>query len=169
MTERRLAAFSGAGYNKGRPKAVQALWFATQNLLFAAWWCPATLRPRILRLFGAKVGKGVFIRHRVRVLWPWKLEIGDNCWIGEGAWLLNLEPIRMGSNVCLSQEAFLCTGGHSPRSETFEYRNAAIELDDSVWVGARATVMPGAVLGVGATVKAGGVARGQVGPHELVG
>ena len=169
MTDRRLAAFSGAGYNKGQPKLIQALWFATQNLLFDAWWCPAALRPRILRLFGASVGQGVFIRHRVHVLWPWKLEIGDNCWIGEGAWLLNLEPIRMGSNICLSQEVLICTGGHSPRSETFEYRNAPIDIEDSVWIGARVTIMPGTRLSVGATVRAGAVVRGHVGAHELVG
>lgn len=168
MTERRLAAFTGAGYDKGRSRLVQALWFATQNLIFGTWWCPARLRPPILRVFGATVGEGVFIRHRVRVLWPWKLELGRDCWIGEGAWLLNLEPISLGSNVCLSQEAFLCTGGHSPRSASFEYRNAPIRLDDSVWIGARATVLPGARVGIGATVAAGMVVRGVVGPHELV-
>src|ERR1041384_6974998 len=108
--ERDLRAFTGAGYDKGRNKLWQAAWFATMNLVFMKWWLPPRFRPAILRFFGATVGERVLIRHRVRVQWPWKLTIGDDCWIGEGAWLLNLEPITLEDDVCVSQEAFLCTG-----------------------------------------------------------
>src|SRR5690242_21872098 len=87
-----LAAFTGHGYDKGRSKAWQAAWFVTQSLVFGAWWCPMQVRIRLLRLFGAKIGAGVRIRHHVRVLWPWKLQIGDDSWIGEGVWVLNPEP-----------------------------------------------------------------------------
>jgi putative colanic acid biosynthesis acetyltransferase WcaF len=154
MVERRLADFTGAGYDKGRPIFVQALWFACLNLVFHAWWCPSRLRVSLLRAFGARVGNGVLIRHRVRVLWPWKLDIGDDVWVGEGAWLLNLEPITIGNNVCISQEAFLCTGSHDRRSETFEYDNAPIRIEDSAWIGARATVLRGVTVGSGATIPA---------------
>ena len=112
VADRSLRTFTGAGYDKGRPVAVQALWFATMNLVFMKWWFPARLRPGLLRAFGATVGERVFIRHRVRVLWPWKLTIGDDCWIGEDAWLLNLEPITLEHDVCLSQGALLRTGSH---------------------------------------------------------
>jgi putative colanic acid biosynthesis acetyltransferase WcaF len=151
---RRLADFTGAGYDKGRPIVVQALWFAALNLLFSAWWFPARWRPGLLRLFGAEVGQRVFIRHRVRVLWPWKLRIGDDCWIGEDAWLLNLEPITLGHDVCVSQGAFLCAGSHDRRSPSFEYDNAPIDVGDHVWIGARATVLRGVRIGDGAVVGA---------------
>ena len=88
---RDLASFTLAGYDKGRGRVVQALWFAVMNLVFMSWLCPASWRVAVLRLFGAEIGDRVVIRHRVRVLWPWKLRIGDDSWIGEGAWLLNLE------------------------------------------------------------------------------
>jgi len=110
---RDLRSFTGEGYDKGRSVLWQAAWFAVLNLVFVKWWLPPRLRPPLLRLFGASVGERVLIRHRVRVLWPWKLTIGDDCWIGEGAWLLNLEPITLADDVCISQEALLCTG--SPR------------------------------------------------------
>ena len=150
-----LAGFTGHGYDKGRPKLVQALWFATQSLVFGAWWCPRGLRARAAATRSARrSGPGVVIRHRVRVLWPWKLTVGDDCWIGEDVWLLNLEPITLGSDVCLSQGAFLCTGSHDRRSPTFEYDNGPINVGDRAWVAARALVLRGVSVGAGAVVGA---------------
>jgi putative colanic acid biosynthesis acetyltransferase WcaF len=154
---RDLATFTLRGYDKGRGKAVQALWFAVMNTVFSAWFCPARLRVALLRAFGATNGDGVLIRHRVRVLWPWKLHIGDNTWIGEGAWLLNLEPVHIGSDVCVSQEAMLCTGSHDHRTTDFRYRNAPIRIEDGVWIAARATVLAGVTVGRHAVVGAGTV------------
>ena len=151
---RDLSSFTRIGYDKGRCVAVQAAWFAVQNLVFRKWWCPARLRVALLRAFGATVGQRVLVRHDVRVLWPWKLSIGDNAWIGEGAWLLNLEPIDVGSDVCVSQDALLCTGSHDHRTDDFRYRNAPIRLDHGCWVGARAVVLPGVTVGPGAVVAA---------------
>jgi putative colanic acid biosynthesis acetyltransferase WcaF len=159
---RDLALFTTAGYDKGRPVWIQAAWFATMNLIFMKWWCPATLRPKILRAFGANIAHGVFIRHRVRVLWPWKLTIDQNCWIGEGAWLLNLEPITIDRDVCISQDALICTGGHDPRAVDFAYRNSPISLGTGSWIGARAIVLPGVSIGSGAVVGAGAVVAHDV-------
>jgi putative colanic acid biosynthesis acetyltransferase WcaF len=155
--QRSLRAFTGAGYDKGRPVVVQALWFAVMNLVFMKWWFPARLRPPVLRAFGARVGERVLIRHRVRVLWPWKLRIGDDCWIGEDTWLLNLEPITLDHDVCLSQGAFLCTGSHDHRDPAFEYDNGPVRVGAGAWVAARATVLRGATVEPGEVVPAGSV------------
>jgi putative colanic acid biosynthesis acetyltransferase WcaF len=168
VLNRRLSGFTARGYDKGRPLLTQALWFAVMNLVFMKWWCPARLRVSILRAFGAEIGAGVVIRHRVRVLWPWKLRIADNVWIGESAWLLNLEMIDIGHDVCVSQDAFLCTGSHLRRSPTFDYDNGPIVLESAVWIGARATVLRGVTVGRGAVVSAGGVIRKDVEPGRLV-
>lgn len=115
------------------------------------------LRPAILRAFGASVGKGVFVRHNVRVLWPWKLRIGNNSWIGEDAWLLNLETIDIGDNVCISQGALLCTGSHDRRSVSFEYDNGPITLANGVWVAAKAIILRGSTVPNETVVPAGSV------------
>ena len=151
---RSLASFRGTGYDKGRPYIVQAAWFATQNLLFSKWWLPQVLRPKLLRLFGAQVGRNVLIRHHVRVLWPWKLAIGDNCWIGEDAWMLNLEPVSIGHDACLSQGTFLCTGSHDMTSPSFEYDNGPITIGDGVWIGAQAMILRGVTIGRGSVIAA---------------
>jgi putative colanic acid biosynthesis acetyltransferase WcaF len=165
---RSLRAFTGHSYEKGRSTFWQATWFATMNVLFSRWWCPAALRPLILTAFGAQVGRRVLIRHRVRVLWPWKLTIGDDSWIGEGAWLLNLEPIHIGSDVCISQEAFLCTGSHDRDSPSFEYDNGPITIGDESWIGAQALILRGVRVGRGAVVGARSTITRDISEHATV-
>lgn len=163
----RLAAFSGAAYDKGRPKAVQALWLATQDIIMN-WWFPAKARVAVLRAFGAQIGEGVLIRHRVRIHWPWKLSVGSDSWIGEGTWILNLEPVTIGSNVCVSQNVFLCTGSHDRRSPSFEFDNAPIKIEHGAWVAARATVLRGVTVGEGAVVGATALVSKDVLPGSTV-
>jgi putative colanic acid biosynthesis acetyltransferase WcaF len=161
--ERKLRSFTGVGYRKGRSKLWQAAWFATMNLVFMKWWLPPRFRPVILRMFGAQVGERVLIRHRVRVQWPWKLSIGDDCWVGEGVWLLNLEQITIEHDVCLSQEALLCTGSHRHRDPAFEFDNAPILIGAGAWVAARATVLRGTTIHPGEVVPGGVVHRNKPG------
>ena len=143
---RNLSGFTGAGYDKGRSVLWQAAWHATSNLVFRAWWFPRSMRPSLLRLFGAQVGARCQIRERVHVQWPWKLTLGDDCWIGFDAVLLNLEPIVVGSNVCISQQAFVCTGNHDKHSSTMEFCNQPINIEDGAWVCAGAFVAPGTTI-----------------------
>ncbi|WP_030174505.1 acetyltransferase [Streptomyces sp. NRRL S-813] len=166
--DRHLRGFTGAGYDKGRPLLVQAAWFAVLNLVFVKWWFPTRWRPAVLRAFGARIGRRVLIRQRVRVHWPWRLDIGDDVWIGEGAWLLNLEQITIGSNVCVSQDALLCTGSHQRLSSTFEFDNGPIRLEPGSWVAARAVVLRGVTVGRSGVVGASAVAHHDVGPGAVV-
>ncbi|MFF3500963.1 DapH/DapD/GlmU-related protein [Streptomyces sp. NPDC003247] len=163
-----LRGFTGAGYDKGRPLPVQAAWFAALHLLFVKWWFPARWRPALLRAFGARVGQRVLIRRGVRVHWPWKLDVGDDVWIGEDAWILNLEPVTIGSDCCVSQSALLCTGSHRRRSATFEFDNGPIRLEPGSWVAARAVVLRGVTVGRGAVVGAGAVAHRDLAPGEVL-
>ena len=154
VARRDLAGFTGAGYDKGRSGIVQVLWLFLSGILTTRWWCPMRLRLAVLRMFGATIGEGVVVRHRVRIHWPWKLTVGDHSWIGEDVWILNLEPVRIGSNVCVSQGVLLCTGSHDRHSPTFEYDNAPIVVEDGAWVAARATVLRGVTVGADATIGA---------------
>lgn len=151
---RSLAGFTGAGYDKGRPVHIQALWLAISGLVLTRWWCPGRVRVAILRAFGATIADNVLIRHRVRIHWPWKLTVGADTWIGEDTWILNLEPVTIGSDVCISQAVLLCTGSHDRRSPTFEFDNAPIVIEDGAWVAARATVLRGVTVGADAVVGA---------------
>lgn len=133
---------------------VQVAWLALSGAVTMRWWCPNAVRLSILRAFGAEIAPGVKIRHGVRIHWPWKLSVGADSWIGEGAYLLNLEPITLGSDVCISQQVMLCTGSHHADSPTFEFDNAPIVVGDGAWVAARATVLRGVTIGADAVVGA---------------
>lgn len=138
------------------------------GLVSTRWWCPPSVRARILRAFGAQIGVGTNIRHNVKIHWPWKLTVGDHTWIGDGAHLLNLEPITLGHDVCISQHVFLCTGSHDARSPSFEYDNGPIAIDDGAWVAARATVLRGVRIGAGAVVGATALVTADVPPGAVV-
>lgn len=151
---RDLSGFTGRGYDKGRGRGWQAAWLCCQWALFRPAFVPARARSALLRAFGAQLGDGVLIRDNVTIHWPWKLTVGDHSWIGARTWILNLEPVVIGRDTCISQGVFLCTGSHDRHSPTFEFDNAPIRIGDEVWVAAQATVLRGVEVGDGAVIGA---------------
>ncbi|MDB5191411.1 MAG: wcaF [Segetibacter sp.] len=79
----------------------------------------------------------------VNIKYPWKLELGDYCWIGEKVWIDNLAPVIIGNNVCISQGAMLLCGNHDFTKSTFDLLVKPITLEDGVWIGAKSMVCPG--------------------------
>lgn len=146
------------GLDRGRPKWFEAAWYLVKCafLLSPLPW-PSALRCALLRLFGAEIGRGVYIKPRVNVHFPWKLRVGDHTWIGEEAFILNLEPVEIGRHCCISQRAFLCTGNHDYADPAMSYRSAPIRLCDGAWVGAQVFVAPGVTIGTDAVAAAGSV------------
>ncbi len=168
LSKRSLAARRGKPYDKGRGIVAQALWIAVQGTVFTRVWCPNAGRIAILRAFGAQIGEGVLIRHRVRIQWPWNLTVGDNSWIGTDVDLYNLDHITLGNDVCISQHTYVCTGSHDRFSPTFEFDNAPIILEDGVWLCARSTVLRGVTIGANSTVGATALVTRSVPPNSIV-
>lgn len=163
-----LGGFLGTGYDKGRPRSTQLLWLVVSRTIVMKWWCPSPVRVRILRMFGAQIGEGTLIRADVKIHWPWKLRVDAHTWIGEEAWILNLEPVTIGTNTCVSQGVFICTGSHDRKSPTFEFDNAPITIGDSVWIATRATILRGVHIADGATVGAGALVTRNVATNETI-
>ena len=147
---------------RGRPAIVELAWLVVSALLVASPVPGSAHRRWLLRLFGARIGTGVVLKPGLRVKFPWRLSIGDHSWIGEGAWIDNLVEVRIGSNACLSQGAYLCTGNHDWSSQTFDLTARPIVLEDGAWVAARAVVGPGVTVGRNAVVGLGTVAATDV-------
>jgi len=111
----------------------------------------------LLRAFGAQIGKGVLIRPSVSVTYPWKLSIGDWCWIGDGATLYTLGEISIGDNSCISQHAYLCTGSHDYTRTSFDLYAVPIRVEPEAWVATHVFVGPGVTIGHGAIIGAASV------------
>jgi putative colanic acid biosynthesis acetyltransferase WcaF len=130
-------------------------------LIFESAWFPFySWKINILRLFGAQIGSGIVIKPKVYIKYPWMLEMGNNVWIGEGARIDNLAFVKIGSDVCISQNAFLLTGNHNYREEKFNLMIGSITIEDEVWVGASVVVCPKTVLSKGTVVGVGSVISG---------
>lgn len=131
-------------------------------------WCLNGWRCFLLRLFGAKIGKGVRVQGSVKVWQPWKLKIGAGSWIDGGVSLYSVDEITIGSNAVVSEGAFICTATHDISSEVFELVTKPIGIADSAWICARAVVMPGVSIAEGAVVAAGAIATKNVSPWTVV-
>lgn len=158
-TQVSLAAFDGSGFDKGAGRLKTILWYIVNALIVRASWNPfMRVKVGLLRMFGAKIGKGLIIKNNVVVKSPWNLVIGDNCWLGEGCWIDNLDKVFIGNNVCISQGAMLLTGNHDYTMSSMPYRNAAIHIEDGAWIGAKTVVCPGVAVRDNAILTVGSVA-----------
>ena len=155
-----LAQYNPGDYTPGVSLIKQLLWYYVGSPLFMSYLVPVSEpKAKLLRLFGASVGTGVRIKQGVRIKFPWRLTVGDDCWLGEGAWIDNLAPVTLGDNVCLSQEVYLCTGNHNWSKPSFDLILGEIKIEQSAWIGARGVVGPGVTVGEGAVLTLNSVAN----------
>jgi putative colanic acid biosynthesis acetyltransferase WcaF len=163
-----LAAYSSSHFDRGASRATEVVWILTSWILFRL--CPFSLSPlkrTVLRLFGAKIGKGVVIKPQVKITFPWKLSVGDQVWLGEECWFLNLERIEIGDHVCISQGSQLCTGSHDYKLPTFDLIVKPITVEKGAWIGAACWVGPGVTLGTHSVLSAGSVATKDLDPWGI--
>ncbi len=146
---------------------ILVLWLIVYKffVFFPFWSAPKIW---ILRLFGAKIGKFVLLKPGVKILFPWNLEIGDDCWIGEDVWFINHEKVKIGSNVCISQRSIICSGGHDYRSASLEYAHKPIEIKDGAWVCLDTKVLPGVTIGECSVVSAGEIVRKSIPDYSML-
>ena len=163
-----LSQPDNTAYHKGRSLFWQLPWYLAGLPLLRAYCLPVSaIKADLLRLFGARIGKAPYIKPGVKVKFPWHLTIGDYCWIGEDAWIDNLAPVTIGSHVCISQGAYLCTGNHDWTTPNMRLFTRPITLRDGCWVGAKCVVCPGVTLGEGAVLAAGSVAATDIPPFQV--
>lgn len=162
-----LDKYNKMGYQPGNA-IKRMLWYFTNIFLFkTSLPLPSSLKVNLLKLFGTKIGIAVVIKPTVNIKYPWFLEIGNHCWIGEGVWIDNLTKIVIGNHVILSQGAYLLTGSHDYKKTTFDLILGEITLKDGVWIGAKAIVSPGIKCNSHSVLTAGSVATSDLEPYSI--
>jgi putative colanic acid biosynthesis acetyltransferase WcaF len=157
------------GLERGRPAWVEGLWWLTKCIFFLTripW--PNGLKRRVLVLFGARIGEGLVMRPRVNVHFPWKLVVGDHCWIGYDCDLLNYEAITLGDHVAIAHRVFLTTGNHDYKHHAMAYRNEALLVGSGTWIASCAFIGPGVTIGEHCVVAAGSVVTKSVPAWSVV-
>ena len=149
QTFRLPAGFRGASAFK-----VQ-LWWGVQATLFGL--SPQFMygwRRYLLKLFGAKVGKGVLVRPTAKVTYPWKVKIEDFAWVGDDVVLYSLGEIEIHAHAVVSQSSYLCAADHDYTQPDFPIRSRKITIGQQAWVAADVFVAPGVTIGAGAIIGA---------------
>jgi putative colanic acid biosynthesis acetyltransferase WcaF len=126
------------------------------------------IRHGVLRLWGAKIGKGSSIFRNTTVLGIENISIGENVGIGFRCMLDARGGLTIGNNVVIASDVHFITGTHLPDSDTFEYELLPIAVGDFAWIASRSTVLPNVTIGRGAVVGAASLVRSDVGEMEIV-
>jgi putative colanic acid biosynthesis acetyltransferase WcaF len=163
-----LAAFKRNADVTARSSIIQGIWIligspllAHRGLPFSGW------RVWLLHLFGAQIGTGVNIKRGFRVRYPWKLKVGNNCWIGEECWMDNWEEIAIANDVCISQNAYLCTGNHDWTHPAFAMHAKSITVRDGAWIASKCVIAPGVTIGVNGIACIGSVVLKDIPDGEI--
>jgi putative colanic acid biosynthesis acetyltransferase WcaF len=162
-----LSTYNNSWYEPGGRLKI-LLWYFVNTLFFINPLNPFSgLKIVLLKLFGAKIGKGVHIKPGVHIKYPWLLEIGNHVWIGENVWIDNLSKVTIEDHVCISQGAMLLCGNHNYKKSTFDLMINEIILEEGVWIGAKSVVCPGATCKTHAILSAGSIANIDLEPFTI--
>ena len=104
----------------------------------------------------------------VQIWAPWNIEMGNFVAIDDEVNLYSVAKITVGTKVAISREAFICTASHDISRPERPLVTAPIVIADGVWIGARATILPGVRIGEGAIVAANAVVTKDVEPWTVV-
>ncbi|QRQ99637.1 WcaF family extracellular polysaccharide biosynthesis acetyltransferase [Dyadobacter sandarakinus] len=167
QTQTSLSAYNNGWYRPGSKLKLLAWYVAGRLFINTRMLYPNAFKHFILRLFGAKIGRGVVIKPAVNIKYPWFLRIGNDCWIGEKVWIDNLTMVILESDVCLSQGCMLLTGNHDYTRPAFDLITRPITIAKGAWIGARATVCPGVTVGTHAVLTVGSVASKNLEPYGI--
>ena len=153
---------------RGKNAFIVQLWWIVQGFFFKN--SPQFMygfRNFLLRMFGAKIGKNVIIRPSVKVTYPWKISIGDSCWIGDDVVLYSLGEIEIGNNVVISQKSYLCAASHDYLKLDFSIFAKKIVINDQVWLATDVFVAPGISIGEGTVVGARSSVYKNLPPNKI--
>lgn len=127
----------------------------------------------LYRAAGAEMAPGVKINSHCSIIGAGRVSVGADSWIGIGTKFIVPSPaeICIGENCDIAPDVCFLCGTHElgdSRRRAGVGRVASIEIGPGVWIGARATVLPGAVVGGGSMIAAGSVVLAGVYPANAL-
>lgn len=168
-----MKAVQAVGYGK----ITKYIFFSLWQLLFALMFV-SPLRVWLLRISGAKIGKDTVIE-RIRLFNLYRkglsgLDIGDSCFLGDGVTLDLAEEIKIRNQVTLSVDTLVLTHTNvgyrdHPLQQFIPSIVKPVVFQEGSFVGVRAIILPGIIVGESAAVAAGALVNSDVPGFTLVG
>lgn len=121
------------------------------------------------RLGGVRIGKGSTLHMGIRFYNPCNIEIGEDSIIGEGTVLDGRDKLIIGNHVDIASEVMIYNAEHDVRDPSFRAIHAPVVIEDYVFIGPRAIILPGVRVKKGAVVGAGAVVTKDVEEGWIVG
>lgn len=99
------------------------------------------------------------------------INIGDGVFINANGVFLDAFEINIGNRVFIGPHVGIYTSNHAKDLEQrrrYIESGAPVVIEDDVWIGGGATVLPGVTVGKGSIIGAGAVVAKSVPPHSKV-
>jgi maltose O-acetyltransferase len=141
--------------------------FINSNVMFLPF---LLIRRAWLKMTLRSIGRNVYISRNIDIRNPRNIIIGNNVVInkrvlidGRGAKLV------IGNNVDIAQDVYIWTMEHDPQSINHDIKSGEVIIEDRVWIGTRAIILPGVKIMYGAIIAANAVVTKDVQPCNIVG
>lgn len=119
------------------------------------------------KIYGLKLGKNSSI-HLNCYLNKFNIEIGENTAINRKCYLDSRGGLKIGNNVSISPEVHLITAQHDINDPSFAFKTDGVIIEDYVFIGTRAIILPGVKLGKGCVVASGAVVTKSFPEYSVV-
>lgn len=126
-------------------------------------------------------GKGMKLtawkRYRNHPYHP-SIKIGNYCQFGDFSQITAVNSIHIGNNVLTGRGVLITDNSHgeiargsmdTPPSERPLVSKNGVKIDDNVWIGEYACILPGITVGRGSVIGASAVVTKDVAPYTVVG
>lgn len=100
--------------------------------------------------------------------------VGSGVLINSGCYFEAKAPITIGNGVLIGYEATIVTTNHLYSDPTRLIKDQGlvshpVTIQDDVWIGTKAIILPGVTVGTGSVIAAGAVVTKNVAPYTVVG
>jgi putative colanic acid biosynthesis acetyltransferase WcaF len=123
----------------------------------------------LLRIFGARIERHAVVYSDARVYMPWNLELAEYSILGSEVDCYNVDKIKIGPHVVISQKTYLCAASHDISKPDMPLITAPIIIEEQAWIAADAFIGMGVTIGKGAVVGARASVFKDVEPWTIVG
>lgn len=163
---------SGKLFYAGDPELVQAK-LRCKELLYDFNHARPSQAGEMLALLGqllGAMGEGCWIEPPLYVNWGSRIALGDHVYANTGLTVIDDTFVTIGSHVMLGPRVTISAASHPVdpelRRQAYQY-DLPVTIEENVWVGAGATILPGVTIGKNSVIGAGSVVDRDIPPDVV--